>query len=318
MVSRGCACTTHARRHTRLPRRFLRPGSAAQHALRFLGGGRGEGEGKPCGRSDHLAVKDALEEDSLGSLRAHVRVRGLLRDKDTADLAEVRVDLVHLHLDGALADVEDLVGLLEELLLALLAVGLEGGQRHGLVVAGVHAAALGVQEGAGAVGGHLELAAPREARLELAAVALRHEALDREEERHVLAVGQLNGRRQGVDAVVLLEDNGVGAKLAIDEGQGVGLAGEELGGHKLRALVGLRLNGPGFRLEAHIRELGTALHGDGGALALNCRAAVGEARALDLVVRQLAVLLRGERAGRGRREQSGRQPEHDAKAEDRR
>eukprot|EP00411_Alexandrium_monilatum_P035821 CAMPEP_0175348072 /NCGR_PEP_ID=MMETSP0095-20121207/9699_1 /TAXON_ID=311494 /ORGANISM="Alexandrium monilatum, Strain CCMP3105" /LENGTH=94 /DNA_ID=CAMNT_0016645569 /DNA_START=45 /DNA_END=326 /DNA_ORIENTATION=- len=94
MASQGCACTTHTPRRTHLLRRFRRPGSAAQHALRFLGGG-----GQPCGRSDHLAIEDALEEDGFGSLCTHVRVRGLLRDEDATDLAEVRVDLVHLHLD---------------------------------------------------------------------------------------------------------------------------------------------------------------------------------------------------------------------------
>merc|ERR1719471_1340389 len=128
--------------------------------------------------SDNLAVEDTLEEDGLRRLGAHVRVPGLLRHEDAPDLAELRVDLVDLRLDGSLSDVEDLVGLLEELLLALLAVGLERGQRHGLVVARVHAPALGVQEAARAVGGHVELAAPGEARPEGAALALGQEALD--------------------------------------------------------------------------------------------------------------------------------------------
>merc|ERR1712039_313976 len=114
--------------------------------------------------SDNLPVEDALHEDRLGGLGTHVRVRGLLRHEDTADLTQLCVHLVHLHLDGPLANVEDLVGLLEELLLALLAVSLQGRQGHGLVVAGVHAAALGVEEATCAVRRHVELAAPGEVR----------------------------------------------------------------------------------------------------------------------------------------------------------
>merc|ERR1719471_844466 len=173
--------------------------------------------------SDDLAVEDALEEDGLRGLGAHVGVPGLLRDEDAPDLAELGVDLVDLHLDGALADVEDLVGLLEELLLALLAVGLERGQGHGLVVAGVHAAALGVEEAARAVGGHLELAPPREARLELGAAALRLQGLHGEEEWHVLAVRQLDRCRLEVHAVLLLEAYRVALEAALDEGERVGL-----------------------------------------------------------------------------------------------
>eukprot|EP00411_Alexandrium_monilatum_P066019 CAMPEP_0175592092 /NCGR_PEP_ID=MMETSP0096-20121207/53215_1 /TAXON_ID=311494 /ORGANISM="Alexandrium monilatum, Strain CCMP3105" /LENGTH=34 /DNA_ID= /DNA_START= /DNA_END= /DNA_ORIENTATION= len=32
--------------------------------------------------SDHLTVEDALEEDGLGCLGAHVRIGGLLGDED--------------------------------------------------------------------------------------------------------------------------------------------------------------------------------------------------------------------------------------------
>merc|ERR1712151_164348 len=148
--------------------------------------------------SHHLAIKDPLEEDGLGGLGSHVSVGGLLRYEDATDLAQVSVDLVHLHLDCALADVKDFVGLLEELLLALLAVCLQGRQRHRLIVASVHAAALGVKEASGTVGGNVKLASPREARLELGAAASGLQLLHGEKEGHVLAVRQLHGRRREI------------------------------------------------------------------------------------------------------------------------
>merc|ERR1712183_870902 len=113
-------------------------------------------------------VEDALQEDCLWLLGAHVCVGGLLRDEDATDLAQLLVHLVHLHLDSALADVEDLVRLLEELLLPFLAIGDAGSEADGLIVAGVHAAALRVQEATTTVGGHHVLATPLEALLELA------------------------------------------------------------------------------------------------------------------------------------------------------
>eukprot|EP00972_Heterocapsa_arctica_P105062 15479915-Heterocapsa_arctica.AAC.1 len=58
--------------------------------------------------SDDLAVEDALEQHGLRGLGAHVRVGRLLRHEDAANLAQILVHFVHLHLDGALADVEDL------------------------------------------------------------------------------------------------------------------------------------------------------------------------------------------------------------------
>mmetsp|Transcript_26459 Transcript_26459/g.66990 ORF Transcript_26459/g.66990 Transcript_26459/m.66990 type:complete len:347 (-) Transcript_26459:27-1067(-) len=270
--------------------------------------------------SDDLAVEDALHEDGLRGLGTHVRVRRLLRHEDTADLAQLRIDLVDLHLDGALADVEDLVGLLEELLLATLAIGLQSRQRHGLVVAGVHTTALGVQEAARAVGGHLELATPSEARLELRALALGQKALHGEEEGHVLRVRQLHGRRLVVHAVLLLEGDGVGGQGAIDEGQGVGLASHELGGHELLlAAVRLCLDREGLRLEAHVRHPGSRLHLDGRAVALHGRAAVRQARALDLGIGQLAELLGRDGLGRcGHAQNTHREAEGHGAAEDRR
>jgi len=61
---------------------------------------------------------DALEQDLLGHLGAQIRVRRLLVDKHAAELAELRVDRGDLQLDGAGADVELLVVLVEERLVA--------------------------------------------------------------------------------------------------------------------------------------------------------------------------------------------------------
>mmetsp|Transcript_40549 Transcript_40549/g.95321 ORF Transcript_40549/g.95321 Transcript_40549/m.95321 type:complete len:220 (-) Transcript_40549:487-1146(-) len=195
--------------------------------------------------SDHLAVEDALEEHGLGSLRAHVGVGGELGDEDAANLVQALVHLVDLHLDGALANVEDLVGLLEELILAFASIGLESCQGHSLVVAGVHTTALGVEEATCAVGWHLVLAAPSEAWLELAAGALGHQLLHGEEERHSLSVGELHSAGGKVDAVLL--DEGQAATLvlqgALDLLKGVGLTSHQPGVDKLLAALRLRLHG---------------------------------------------------------------------------
>merc|ERR1712087_329533 len=123
------------------------------------------------------SVEDALQEDGLWLLGAHVRVGGLLRDEDATDLAQLLVHLVHLHLDSTLADVEDLVRLLEELLLPFLAIGDAGSEADCLIVAGVHAAALRVQETTTTVRWHHVLTTPLEALLEFAALALGDQVL---------------------------------------------------------------------------------------------------------------------------------------------
>mmetsp|Transcript_105786 Transcript_105786/g.257002 ORF Transcript_105786/g.257002 Transcript_105786/m.257002 type:complete len:214 (-) Transcript_105786:29-670(-) len=210
--------------------------------------------------SHNLAVEDALEQDGLRGLCSHVCVRRLFGDKDATDLAQLSVDLVDFHLDGALTNVEDLVCLFEELVLAAHTIGLQCGQRHGLIVAGVHPAAFWVEEGAAAVGGHLKLSAPGEARLELAALTRSNELFDGEEEGHVLAVGQLHGGGQTVDSVVLLEGDWARVKVTVDEGQCVGLARQELGRNKLRTLGCLGLNGKGLGLKTQVCELATLLH----------------------------------------------------------
>ena len=112
--------------------------------------------------------------------------------------------------------------------------------------------------GHGAVRRHAELAAPSEARLEGAALALGHQLLHRKEEGHVLAIRQLNGGRGEVHAVLLLEGDGARVQGALHEGQGVGLAGGELGGGELLAVVGVDLHGEGLGLEAHVDQLGAS------------------------------------------------------------
>ena len=189
-------------------------------------------------------------------------------------------------------------GLLEQLLLATLAIGLHGRQGNGLVVTEVHTSALRVKETTGSVGGDGELATPGEARLEGAALALGHELLDGEKEGHVLAVRQLHGGGCEVHAVLLLEGDGVGIQAALNEGQGVGLASGQLGGGELLALVGLELHGEGLRLEAHVGQTGVALHWDLCAVGLHGGAAVGQAGALDLGIGQLAELLSRDGLGR--------------------
>merc|ERR1712061_923212 len=125
----------------------------------------------PIPDSDHLAVENALQEHGLRGLGPHVRVGGLLGDEDSTDLAQLGIDLVDLHLNGTLTDVEHLVGLLEELLLARLAISLQARKSNGLVIAEVHATHLGVEEATGTVRRHLEFATPGETRLELCTLA---------------------------------------------------------------------------------------------------------------------------------------------------
>mmetsp|Transcript_14218 Transcript_14218/g.30864 ORF Transcript_14218/g.30864 Transcript_14218/m.30864 type:complete len:184 (+) Transcript_14218:341-892(+) len=152
----------------------------------------------------NTSVEDSLGKDLLGDLGTHVGIAELGGNEDAADLGLLGVDLVDLHLDAALGDVEGLVVLAEEGGVAFLA-GLEAGEGDGHVVTGGTAAALGIKEETGTVRGGVEIAAHLEARLEGRTVALGDQVLDGEEERDALPAGELDGGGGVVDSLLLVE-----------------------------------------------------------------------------------------------------------------
>merc|ERR1719387_2337661 len=103
----------------------------------------------------HAAVKDTLDQQLLWSLAAHVSVTWLLGNKDTLEVTISR-GTRDLELNLALEAVKLLVVLSKK---QHVVGGSQSHQRLSLIVASVHATALGVQEGAGAVGRNVELAA---------------------------------------------------------------------------------------------------------------------------------------------------------------
>mmetsp|Transcript_13416 Transcript_13416/g.35183 ORF Transcript_13416/g.35183 Transcript_13416/m.35183 type:complete len:347 (+) Transcript_13416:201-1241(+) len=246
----------------------------------------------------------ALEQHLLGHLGAKVGVRRLLVDEHATKLAQLRVDGGDLQLERARTDVELLVVLGEE---RLVAARLQRRERDGLIVAGGGAAALGVEEEAGAVRRHDELARELEARVDgrRRLRRRRDQVLDGEEERHALAARQLHGRRRIVNAVLLdeLELARVGDQVALDAGEDVRLARRHLrvdrlsGQTRLGQLLLEHLERRGLKAElVDLVLLARAERQLGRAASLDLGARVGEASALDLLVRQRADLAARERA----------------------
>merc|ERR1719240_1360702 len=218
------------------------------------------------------AEPHTLEKHLLRRLRAQVRVRRLLLDEDTANLAKLCVHPSNLEVDATIVDDEPLVVLLEEL---IIASSLHRWQGDRLVVAGRGTAALRVQEQPSAVRGHLEVARELGRGVDIVPVALglRHEVLHREEERHALASRHLDRRWRVVDAVLLPESKlaALGCESALNAGQRVGLPRRDLGVH-------------GLRHKALLRELVAAANTDlrAAARVLNAGARVRQTGALDL------------------------------------
>merc|ERR1719478_104364 len=252
-----------------------------------------------------LARDDALDQHLLGSLGAHVGVRELLRDEDARPLARGLVDLVDGELDGAVGDLEHLVGLAGQLGLALGAVGLHAGERLGHVVASGAATALGVKEETRAVRGHAEGARELSAGGDGLVAGLGHELLHGEHEGHTLATRKLHGGGGVVDAVLLGEgEAALVLKGAVDAGEGVGGTGHELGVHELLgdgalALRHLLLDLERLGLKAQVGDLELVLVVDGD-LTLG--------RAGDRLLHALALSLHSARGLRA--------PGRDASAED--
>ena len=249
----------------------------------------------------NASVEDALGEDLLGDLGSHIGVTELSSNEDAADLGLLRLDLVDLHLDAALGNVEGLVVLLEKLFISLLA-GLKTGKSNGHVVTGGSTTALGVKEEAGTVGGGVEVTTHLEARLEGGTVALGNEVLDGEKEGNTLATRKLDGGGGIIDTLLLGEDKlaTVGGDGALNAIKGVGLTGHDLGVDELllglAGLADLLLDGPGLGLDAHLSELLSGLGGDG-VFADDLRAAVGKTSSLNLKVGELVKLGLGDGLG---------------------
>ena len=251
----------------------------------------------------HLGVEDSLGEDLLGDLGTHISISRLRGNEDTSNFALLGVDLVHLHFDSSLSDIEGLVVLLEELSITLLS-RLKTRKGNGHVVTGGSTASLGVKEKTSAVGRNGEVASHLEARLEGSSVALGYELLDGEKEGNTLASRQLDGGGGVVDSLLLSEDDvsSVHLDASLNSLEGVGLTGHDLGVDelllRLASLADLLLDGPGLRLDAHLGKAGSRL-GDDGVLTDDLRAAVGESSSLNLEVGELVELglgdgLRGE------------------------
>ena len=136
------------------------------------------------------------------------------------------------------------------------------------------------------------------------------ELLDREEEGHALAARQLHRRRRVVDAVLLRERDAAAAfQLARDAVERVRLARHELRVDELLRHVALLvrdllLDLPRLGLEAEVDHLHLAADRDR-VLALDLVAPVGQARALDLLVRELVAHVARDRVRRDGAAQHG-------------
>ena len=237
-----------------------------------------------------LGVPEAGDLHILGRLGAEVGVGGLDGLEHTRNLTSHRVVLGDVEHGGALERGDVLVVLLQE----LVGVGL-GGERHGVVVAGGATAALGVEEGGAAVGGHDEVTA------ELGGVALAGELLEGEKEGDALATGKLDGDGGVVEAVALLDGDGaVGANLegASHAVEGVGKTGHEagLGELGLTSLeLGFFLDGEGGRFHAELLQgVVASLDFLAGNAAFDDRASVGETGTLHLEVGQALEFVVGD------------------------
>mmetsp|Transcript_1498 Transcript_1498/g.3222 ORF Transcript_1498/g.3222 Transcript_1498/m.3222 type:complete len:341 (+) Transcript_1498:146-1168(+) len=264
------------------------------------------------------AEDDALKEHLLGLLGAHVSVRELLRHKHTRELPGVGVSLVNSHLDGPIRDLEHLVGLGKELILALATVSLQTGKSNRHVVAGGATTPLGVKEETRAVRGSAEHAAKLSAHADVLGRELGNELLDVEEEGHTLTTGELHGLGSVVDAHLLLEDEALGARDegALDAREGVGRARHHLGVNELPlgspgALLGnILLDLPRLGLEAEVNDLVllAVIEGDPSGVLPDLGAAVGETSALDLEVGQALDVVGGDGlSGLGTEEEGERQ-----------
>ena len=256
-----------------------------------------------------LGVEDSLGEDLLRDLGSHVRISTLRRNENTADLALLSIDLVNLHLDTSGANVEGLVVLLEHSGITLLS-GLKSRKSNGHVISGGSSTSLGVKEKTGTVGRNAEVSAHLESGLEGSAVTLGNELLHGEEERNTLSSRKLNGGGGVVNTLLLLEDDvaALRKERSLDTLKSVSLPGHDLGVDelllRLSGLADLLLNGPSLGLNAHLRESGARLGGDG-VLSDDLRAAVGKSSSLNLEVGKLVELGLGDGlSGEGGTEES--------------
>mmetsp|Transcript_5647 Transcript_5647/g.8417 ORF Transcript_5647/g.8417 Transcript_5647/m.8417 type:complete len:330 (-) Transcript_5647:67-1056(-) len=246
----------------------------------------------------HTGVEDSLGEDLLGNLGSHIGISKLGGNKDTSNFALIGVNLVYLHLNTSLCDLENLVVLLEELIITLLS-RLKTWKSNSHIVTGGSTTSLGVKEKTSTVRRNIEVSSHLETRLEGSCVSGGLKILYGEKERNTLTSGHLNGGGGVVNTLLLGENNlsSVGGENSLNSVKSVGLTGHDLRVNKL--LLGLSslsdflLNGPGLGLNAHINKHGAGLGGDG-VLSNNLRTTVGKTGSLNLKVRKLVKLLLGD------------------------
>mmetsp|Transcript_46785 Transcript_46785/g.70681 ORF Transcript_46785/g.70681 Transcript_46785/m.70681 type:complete len:303 (-) Transcript_46785:364-1272(-) len=246
----------------------------------------------------HTGVEDSLGEDLLGNLGSHIGISKLGGNEDTSNFALIGVNLVYLHLNTSLCDLENLVVLLEELIVTLLS-RLKTWKSNSHIVTGGSTTSLGVKEKTSTVRRNIEVSSHLETRLEGSCVSGGLKILYGEKERNTLTSGHLNGGGGVVNTLLLGENNlsSVGGENSLNSVKSVGLTGHDLRVNKL--LLGLSslsdflLNGPGLGLNAHINKHGAGLGGDG-VLSNNLRTTVGKTGSLNLKVRKLVKFLLGD------------------------
>jgi len=246
----------------------------------------------------HTGVEDSLGEDLLGNLGSHIGISKLGGNEDTSNFALIGVNLVYLHLNTSLCDLENLVVLLEELIITLLS-RLKTWKSNSHIVTGGSTTSLGVKEKTSTVRRNIEVSSHLETRLEGSCVSGGLKILYGEKERNTLTSGHLNGGGGVVNTLLLGENNlsSVGGENSLNSVKSVGLTGHDLRVNKLllslSSLSDFLLNGPGLGLNAHINKHGAGLGGDG-VLSNNLRTTVGKTGSLNLKVRKLVKFLLGD------------------------
>mmetsp|Transcript_164163 Transcript_164163/g.315392 ORF Transcript_164163/g.315392 Transcript_164163/m.315392 type:complete len:294 (-) Transcript_164163:253-1134(-) len=248
----------------------------------------------------------SFEQNFLGLFGAQVCVSRLLVHKNTSDLFELSIDLRHLKLNGALANVELLVVLLEHFLVPAC---LHCWQRNSLVVTSGGTTALRVEKKASAVRGHHERTRHCEAWSNFisSGTCRSNQVLYCEQERDALTTWQLDSCGSIINAIRLNE-----LQLAFRDGkcafnaiQHICLAGCHLA-RNWNCLSTLLLRHLLFKdcercwLQAKVAQLLQASNLDTtSASFVHLWAGVGKAAALDLVIGQGCEIVSSEWARKG-------------------
>mmetsp|Transcript_20385 Transcript_20385/g.26348 ORF Transcript_20385/g.26348 Transcript_20385/m.26348 type:complete len:321 (-) Transcript_20385:63-1025(-) len=245
-----------------------------------------------------LGVENTLGKNLLWNLGSHISISQLSGNVYTSNLLFFGVNLVDLHLDTSLSDIESLVILVEELIVTLLS-RLKTRKSNSHIVTSGSTTSLGVKEESSTVRRSGGSSSHLESRLEGRSVSNGLQLLDSEKEWNTLTSGKLNGGGGVVNTFFLLENNVSSLTLdgSLNSIEGVCLTGHDLGVNEfllgLSGLSNLFLNGPGLWLNAHINKTRSRLRCDT-ILSDNLRTTVGKSSSLDLKVGKLVKLGLGD------------------------